>query len=65
MRRQLAAYSGGTVRDFHPLPFSLVLRRAPQGAFKLTQDLSVVKSLQLYNSGRRNSARESTPAWIE
>ena len=27
----LAAYSGATVRDFHPLPFSLAgLRRAPQ-----------------------------------
>src|ERR1700689_4075892 len=23
LRRPLAAYSGGTVRDFHPLPFSL------------------------------------------
>jgi len=23
LRRPLTAYSGGTVRDFHPLPFSL------------------------------------------
>jgi hypothetical protein len=38
LSRPLAAHSGGTVRDSHPLPFSLASRRAPQGFFTLTHD---------------------------
>jgi hypothetical protein len=33
LRRPLAAYSGGTVRDFHPLPFSLALTTSTSGTF--------------------------------
>ncbi len=41
-RRTLAVYSGGTVRDSHPLPSSLALGRAPQGAFTVTHTLDLV-----------------------
>jgi hypothetical protein len=38
--RSLPAYSGGTVRDFHPLPFSLAFHSEHLGRRKISQKVA-------------------------
>ena len=45
LRRPLAAYSGGTVRDFHPLPFSLASTTSTSGSFQASTSFPAGQSL--------------------
>jgi len=33
--KELTGYSGGTVRDFHPVPYSPLLKTAPAKAYDI------------------------------
>jgi hypothetical protein len=44
LRRPLSAYSGGTVRDFHPLPFSLASTASTSGSFQTSTSLRTGQS---------------------
>ena len=54
VRRPLAAYSGGTVRDFHPLPFSLAPVTSTSGIFTVPRTPKLVNgSVRVVRVGRR------------